>query len=376
MTRLLSICILMSVMQTILKPKPQSLLHQVLHDFPALFASLKPGDVVSGTVLHKGSKLMLVDLGKNGTGAVYGGELVHAREMVRGLQAGSIVFGKVISPDNEEGFVELSIADAGKQKAWEEVNELREKDEAFTIRPSGFNKGGLIADIAGLKAFLPLSQLSPEHYPKVQDGDKAKIVQELQRLLKEDFSVKIIDVNSKSDKLIISERAATEDSMKRFAEQYSVGQIIEGVISGVASFGAFIRFTDNPAVEGLIHISELDYRLIENPKEVVSIDEQVTAKIIEIKDGKIYLSLKALKADPWEKTSELFKEGAEVRGRVYAFHPFGAIIDLGGVQGQIHVTEFGGVQEMKDALLRDKEYGFIIQTVKLEERRIYLKLKK
>ena len=272
--------------------------------------------------------------------------------------------------------MELSIADAGKQKALEEVNELREKDEAFTIRPSGFNKGGLIADIAGLKAFLPLSQLSPEHYPKVQDGDKAKIVQELQRLLKEDFSVKIIDVNSKSDKLIISERAATEDSMKRFAEQYSVGQIIEGVISGVASFGAFIRFTDNPAVEGLIHISELDYRLIENPKEVVSIDEQVTAKIIEIKDGKIYLSLKALKADPWEKTSELFKEGAEVRGRVYAFHPFGAIIDLGGVQGQIHVTEFGGVQEMKDALLRDKEYGFIIQTVKLEERRIYLKLKK
>ncbi|MDP3645565.1 MAG: S1 RNA-binding domain-containing protein [bacterium] len=359
-----------------IKPKRQTLLQQVLRDLPAQFAPLKPGEVVEGILLQKGARLLLLDLGRHGTGAVYGGELTNARELVRGLLIGSKILGKVVCLDNEDGYVELSIAEAGREKAWDEIRELQEKDEPFLVQPVGFNKGGLIIEVAGIKGFLPLSQLSPEHYPKVPDGDKQKIIQELQNLQKQKFSVKIIDANSKTDKLIFSERAAAEENMKELAKGYSVGQVVTGIVSGVASFGAFFRFADNPKLEGLIHISELDHRLVENPKEVVSLDDSIQAKIIEIKDGKVYLSLKALKADPWESAGTTFHAGQEARGKVYAFHPFGAVIDLGGLQGQIHVAEFGGVLEMKGALKEGETYSFIVSEVRPEEKRIFLKLKK
>ena len=358
------------------KQKQQSVLQQVIRENPQTFSPPKPGDVISGALLQKGAKLLLVDLGKHGTGAVYGGELMGAREMVRGLSVGDELLGKVIAPDNEDGYIELSITEAGKQKAWDEVLELKEKDEILELKPSGFNKGGLIIELAGLKGFLPLSQLGAAHYPKVPDGDKSKIAEELGALQEETFQIKIIDVNPKTDKLIFSERAATEESMKELAEQYEVGQTVQGTISGVASFGAFFRFVDNPELEGLIHISELDHRLVENPKEIVSIGDAVEAKIIEIKEGKVYLSLKTLKSDPWEDAAETYKVGGEVSGAVYAYHPFGAVIDLGGVQGQIHVTEFGGVDEMKEALKEGEKYTFTISEVKPVEKRIFLKLKK
>lgn len=356
--------------------KETSVIQEVVKENVQAISVLKPGDVVQGTLIDKGSKLIIIDLGRNGTGAVYGGELQNAREMVRGLRAGDKIAAKVIDPDNEDGFVELSISEAGRQKAWDEILELKEKDEVMTLRASGFNKGGLIIELCGIKGFLPLSQLSTEHYPKIPDGDKNKIVQELQQLSKEDLKLKIIDVNTKTGKLIFSERAANEESLKELAQNYEVGQEIQGVISGVASFGAFIRFTDNPSVEGLIHISELDHRLIDNPKEIVNVDDAVKAKIIEIKDGKIYLSLKALKEDPWKNADKKYKEGVDVKGTVYVFNPFGAIIDLGnGLQGQIHVTEFGGIDEMRKALQLKQAYDFVIAAIKPEEKRIYLKLK-
>lgn len=358
------------------KQKRQTLLQQILRERPADFAPLKSGEVVSGTLMHKGARVLLVDLGRHGTGAVYGGELQNARELVRGLEVGSPVFAKVIELDNEDGYVELSIAEAGRQKAWDEIRELQEKDEAFQAQPVGFNKGGLIIEVAGVRGFLPLSQLSPEHYPKIPDGDKQRIIRELQELQKQTFSVKIIDVNPKTQKLIFSERAAAEENMKELAKEYSVGQVVTGTISGVASFGAFFRFADHPELEGLIHISELAHRLVENPKEIVSVDELVQVKIIEIKDGKVYLSLKALQKDPWESAEGAFRAGEEVSGRVYAFHPFGAIIDLGGLQGQIHVAEFGGAEEMREALKRGEAYSFVVSEFKPEEKRIFLKLKK
>ncbi|MEK7479405.1 MAG: S1 RNA-binding domain-containing protein [Patescibacteria group bacterium] len=358
------------------KPKRQTLLQQILREEPAHFSPLKLGEVVQGAVLQKGSRLLLVDLGRHGTGAVYGGELQNARELVRSLTVGDAVFAKVIELDNDEGFVELSVAEAGRQKAWDEIRELQEKDEVLQVQPVGFNKGGLIIEVAGVKGFLPLSQLSPEHYPKIADGDKQKIIHELQGLQKQTFSVKIIDANPKAEKLIFSERAAAEESMKELAKEYEVGQIVRGAISGAASFGAFFRFADHPELEGLIHISELAHRIIENPKEIVSVDQEVEAKIIEIKDGKVYLSLKALQADPWTEAGTRFHKEDEVQGKVYAFHPFGAVIDLGGLQGQIHVSEFGGVDEMKQALKQGEAYSFVISDVKPEEKRIFLKLKK
>jgi len=352
-------------------------LNEFVKSQPGLLSFLKTGDLVGGKLIEKSSKRLVIDLGKYGTGVVYRGEILSAKEIVKKINIGDEVYGKVVEIDNEEGFVELSISEADKQKAWSAAQELQAKDEPFDVKISGFNKGGLIAEVVGLQAFLPLSQLAAEHYPKVTGDNKKEIIKALEKFVGKEIKVKILDLNPRTNKFIISERAANETNLKELAKNYKVGQIIEGIISGVADFGAFIRFTDNPEVEGLVHVSELDWKIIENPKEIVKVDEVVKAKIIEIKDGKIFLSLKALKPDPWIEVGKKYKEGQEVSGRVSSFNPFGALIDLGdGIQGQIHVTVFGGVEEMKKALSLGSEYQFIIDSVKPEERRIILKLKK
>ncbi len=360
-----------------LKPGNMALITQLMKDETALFSTLKIGDLVEGKVIEKSPKELLVDMGRFGTGVVYRGELQNARELVRGLKAGDPVHAKVIDIDNEEGYIELSLSEADKQRAWAEAQELKEKEEVIALKMTGFNKGGLMADVRGIVGFLPVSQLSNEHYPKVGIDEKGKILQALQLLVGQELQVKIIDVNSRTNKLIISEKAAQELSAKELAENYHVGQIIEGVISGVADFGAFVRFTDNPVVEGFIHVSEIDYKIIDNPKEVLKIDEVVKAQIVDIKNGRISLSLKALKENPWEKATQFFKEGDEVRGTVYAFMSVGALVSLDhDLQGQVYVTDFGGIPEMKKELTIGESKMFTVESMKPEEKRITLKLKK
>lgn len=224
-------------------------------------------------------------------------------------------------------------------------------------------------------AFIPVSQLGNEHYPKVED--KTDIGKALQLLVGQELTVKIIDANPRTNKLILSEREAQEISAKELVKNYTIGQIIEGIVSGVADFGVFVRFTDNPSLEGLIHVSELAHRMVENPKEVVKIDDAIKAQIIEIKDGKISLSLKTLQPNPWDKAAEYYKEGGIVRGIVYSTNPFGAIINLAhDLQGQLRVTDFGGIEEMKQNVTLGKEYEFKIEAVNPEEKRIVLTLKK
>ena len=228
-----------------------------------------------------------------------------------------------------------------------------------------------------LKAFLPVSQLSLEHYPKVPDGDRAKITEELKKFIGQELSVKIIDVNPRSNKIIVSEREVLSANVKELLAAYAVGQVVDCIVSGVADFGVFVRFTDNPQIEGMIHISELDYKLIDNPKELVKVNDPLKAKIMDIKEGRVFLSLKALKEDPWAKLGDALKPGLTVEGRVYKFNPFGAVVALAGdFQGMVHISEFGGQDEMKKALAVGQSYQFVIDAVKPEEKRITLKVKK
>ncbi len=353
-----------------------NLLSQLAKNEPAAFSLLKPGDLVEGSVLDKSVNMILVDLGKHGTGAVYRGEIQNARNIVRQLEPGGKVHAKVVAVDNEDGYVELSLAEAGKQKAWTEVVELAERGDPITVTISGFNRGGLTADICGLQAFMPISQLAGEHYPRMgQDGDRDGIIKEIQKLVGGELTVKIIDANHRTGKLILSEREAAEVSSRELAKNYVVGQVIEGIISGVADFGAFVRFTDNPGLEGMVHVSELSHRMVENPKEVVHVDDAVKAQIVEIKDGKISLSLKVLQADPWEQVAARYGEGQETVGTVYSYTPFGAIVNLEGqLQGQVHVTAFGSVEEMRRQLPLGRELRFVVAQVRPLEKRIALKL--
>lgn len=357
--------------------KTDSAAAQLIKSFPDLLAAVKEGDLVTGQLLKRMPRAIYFDLGKYGTGVVFGMELVNAKEVLKNLKEGDQVSAKVVNVENEDGYVELSLAEAGKQKSWQSIKELYEKGEDFAVKITGANSGGLMAEVDGLKAFLPVSQLSNEHYPRVDDGDKSKILEELKKFVGQELRVKVLDFNLRSDKLILSEKEITVENVKEKLNKYNSGDVIDGIVSGVADFGAFLKFADDPEIEGLIHISELDHKLIDNPKDVVKVNDHVRAKILEIKDGRVTLSLKALKEDPWLKAGERYKEGMEMDGKVLRFNPFGAFVSLDPeIQGLIHVSEFGGVEEMKKQLKEGEIYKFRVDSVKPQEKRITLKLKK
>jgi len=339
----------------------------------------KEGAVLEVELLKKGPRQLFFDLGKFGTGIVYGAELLNAREMARNLKPGDRLAAKVVNLHGEGGYIELSLAEADRQRAWQQVKEFQESGEVMKAKIVGANSGGLSATIGevDIKAFLPVSQLSNEHYPRVEESDRTKIAEELKKFIGQELNVKIIDSNPRSNKLIISEREVLSANVKELLAKYQAGQTIDGLVTGIADFGVFVRFMDDPQIEGMIHISELDHRIVDSPKEIVKVNEAIKVKIIDVKEGKVFLSLKALKADPWEKAGEKYKAGEGVNGMVYKLNPFGAVINLeGGLQGMIHVSEFGGGEEMKKELVIGESRPFVVDSVKQEEKRIALKLKK
>jgi len=340
----------------------------------------KEGNVAEVTLIKKAPRAAYFDLGRFGTGIVFGAEMANAREALKNLNVGDKVPAKIVAIDGEGGNIELSLSEAGKQKAWQVIKDLAESGEVVKVKIVGANAGGLMVQLASseLKAFLPVSQLSLDHYPRVGD-DRQKIAEELKKFIGEELNVKIIDVNPRSNKIIVSEREVLSANVKELLSKYEVGQVVDGLVSGIADFGVFVRFADNPEIEGMIHISELEHRLVDSPKEIVKINDQIKVKVIEIRDGKVFLSLKALKSDPWEKIEEKYKAGQDVSGTVYKLNPVGAVISLedgGGLQGLIHISEFGGQEEMKAALTPDKPHKFVIDSVKPEEKRIILKVKR
>ncbi len=338
----------------------------------------KEGSVVEVTFIKKLARKAYFDMGRFGTGILYGAEMGNAKETVRNLKSGDKISAKIVTLDGEEGLIEISLSEADKQKIWQRAKDLAEAGETVSAKVMAANAGGLMMLLDGeIKAFLPVSQLSLDHYPKVQDGDRQKITEELKKFIGQELNVKIIDVNVRANKIIVSEREVFSANLKESLTAYSVGQVVDCIVSGVADFGVFVRFIDNPQIEGMIHISELDYKLIENPKDIIKVNDTLKAKIVDIKEGRVFLSLKALKEDPWEKLGDKIKSGDIVQGRVHKFNPFGAVIAIeGDLQGMVHISEFGGQEEMKRALTVGQTYPFLVDAVRSEEKRIMLKLKK
>lgn len=352
-------------------------LARVLKNNPSLINTLKEGDVVEVALLKRGSRVAYFDIVGQGTGVAYGMEFVNAQNIIKNMEPGQTITATVVTAENEDGFTELSLVKAMRQKNWQEIKTLKEGGGAFEVKINAANSGGLMTEIQGVKAFIPVSQLSTENYPHVEDGNKNKILEELKKFVGTTMEVRVLDFNQKAEKLILSEKEVTGEGVRKSLENYKEGDVVEVVVSGVADFGVFVRFVDDPNIEGLVHISEIDHKLIDSPKEVVKVGDAIRAKIIELKDGKVSLSFKALKDNPWDKAEELFKVDQELEGTVTKFNPFGALVAIGNdLQGLIHVSEFESIEKMKQELEVGKTYTFIVSSLKPAEKRIILKLKK
>jgi ribosomal protein S1 len=251
----------------------------------------KTGEIVKGTVIVQERSSLFVDLGAIGTGIVYGKEFYEIKDRLKDIKEGDAISAKVTSLENDDGYIELSVSGATRKLVWDELRESAENRTPVTIKVMGANKGGLIAKVAGLPAFLPVSQLASAHYPKVMGGDPDKILKELQKFVGTELSVRILNLKPKTGEIILSEKMAEIEMREERLKKYKVGQEIEGDITGVMEFGIFVRFgTDS--VEGLIPVAQIPASLSQNLSENFKIGAKTNARIIEISNGKVFLSLK------------------------------------------------------------------------------------
>lgn len=339
-----------------------------------LLRPFKIGDIVEGAIIQKTNSAVYLDLGPQGTGIIYGREFLSAKDFLKNKQLGDKIFVKVVDLENEKGYIELSLIQASKEIAWENLREKKEKGETIVVKISGANKGGLLAEISGISAFLPVSQLSSQNYPRVGGADKSKILNELQKFVGKEIEVKILDLDRNENKLILSEKALEFLKLKEIIKNYKVGDTVEGDVSGIVDFGVFIKF-GVPPLEGLCHISELDWQIIEHPSQIVKVGEKVKAAIIEINDNRIFLSLKALKEDPWKNIEEKYHKRDVIEGKVIKFNPFGAFVEVAPkIQGLAHISEFGTKTKMEKELKIGEKYQFQISELNPEQHRMILKV--
>ncbi len=348
------------------------------------------GKIIEGKIIGRARSAIFLDLGAFGTGIIYGKEFQEAKEELKNLKIGDTVFAKIIDLENEEGYLELSLSQASNELTWEKLRQKKEKGEIIIVKILGANKGGLLSEISGISAFLPVSQLLTKHYPRVEKGDTTKILKELQKFVSKEMEVKIFDLDQKQEKLILSEKAKEDEKIKEILKKYKVGDIVEGEITGITNFGVFMKF-GKQKMEGLIHISELDWQLIEDPSDIVKIEEKVKAKIISISEDRVSLSLKALKKDPWSNIEKKYKKGDAIEGKVTKFNPYGAFVQIlpaacltsrqgrqgaPKIQGLCHISEFGTKSKMEESLKIGKKYNFQILSIDPAEHRMSLKLVK
>lgn len=336
-----------------------------------ILARPKSGDIVEGSVIAVKKSALYIDLPPFGTGIIFGREFINARDIIKKVVLGDRIAAKVVLGENEDGYVELSLKEARQAILWNEAEVLVKNKTIIELLIKEANKGGLIVEWQGIAGFLPASQLKPEHYPRVEDGDKDKILESLRKLVGERLPLIMISAQPEEGKLIFSEKDSGTASREKIVDKYSVGDVVSGVVTGVVDFGLFLKLEDG--LEGLVHISEMDWALIENPKELFSVGEKVQAKVIEVKDGKVSLSIKALKENPWQSAKEKYKQGDIVNGVIIKFNKHGALVSLEeGVAGLVHISEFGSEEKMKEKISLGNTYPFQITVFEPTQQKMIL----
>jgi small subunit ribosomal protein S1 len=351
-----------------IKPKKEGIMSQIVS------VTANPptvGDLIEGTVIELVKSRLYIDLAPFGTGIIYGKEFINARDIIRKIRTNDKVTAKVVDVSNEDGYIELSLKEAKQALVWSEIEEAIKAKTVFELPILDANKGGLLLSWQGVQGFLPASQLKAEHYPRVEDGDKDKILEELRKLVNTKIAVSIIGATPKDGKLIFSEKNLEQKDKEKIVGKYKVGEILDGEVTGIVEFGVFVKVEDG--LEGLVHISEIDWGLVENPKALFKVGDKVKVKVIEVKEGKISLSIKALKENPWVEAAASYKKDQAVRAIVIKFNKHGALASIEeGVAGLVHVSEFGSEEKLKQTLELGKIYDFKITLFEPKDQRMTL----
>ncbi len=332
---------------------------------------VKTGDLIDGKISSVKKNEIWVDLGSQGMG------LVSKREMGYGqkFNEGDDVSVSVIEPELDEGYSLLSLKRVSKDKGWDELEKIMAEKSIVEIVPYDANRGGLLVESEGIRGFLPVSQLAAGHYPRVTGADKDEILTKLNALVNKPIKVRILDLSRKDNKLIFSEKEAIKDHMQESFSKLSVGDVVSGEITGVIDFGAFVNVD---GIEGLIHISEISWERVEDPKKHIKLGQKVEAKIIAIDKDRLSLSIKQLSQDPWLNEVKKFKVGEMAEGKVTRITPFGAFVQLSpSVEALVHVSEMSSDDSVnpEEIFRLNEKKKFKIIDIDEEARKIALSLK-
>jgi len=331
---------------------------------------LKAGDMVEGTVMSVKKHEVWVDLGANGLGVIFRREVGPSN-----LAEGESVTASVVDPEMDEGYALLSMRRAVKERGWSELQRMFDEQEIVEVVPYDANRGGLLIELEGIRGFLPVSQLSAEHYPRVSDSDKDEILTKLNALVNQTLRTRILDVSRKDNKLIFSEKEAVRGDMQERLEKLSLGDVVEGVVTGVIDFGAFVNVE---GIEGLVHISEISWERVEDPRKYIKVGDKIKAKIIAIDKDRLSLSIKQMNEDPWLSEVKQFKKGDTVEGKITRITPFGAFVQLSpAVEALVHVSEMSDDESVDpEAVFKLNETKkFKVLDIDSDNRKIALSLK-
>ena len=333
------------------------------------------GDTIEGPVIAIASGKIYIDLPPFGTGIIYGREYLAARDVLKKVALGDTISSKVIGSYSKEGYIELSLKEARQAMIWSDAEKAIAAGTVFELPVKDANKGGLIIQWQGIQGFLPASQLKPEHYPRVKEGDKQLILDELRKLIGQSISVTMITADPREGKLIFSERGIAEKNKETLVDRYAVGDVVDGTVTGIVDFGIFVKVEDG--LEGLVHISEIDWGLVEDPRLFAKVGDAIKVKVIDIKEGKISLSLKQMSEDPWVSAAKKYKKDDSVTAAVIKYNKYGALASIEeGVAGLVHVSEFESEAKLREALSLGKTYQFKISLFEPKDHRMTLSMVK
>lgn len=337
--------------------------------------SVKPGELIEGTVVFKGKNKLLLDLHGVATGIISGRELRDSFNTFRDLQLGDLVGALVLEEENDEGMIVMSLRMASQQKAWDRFHKLVEKDGTMQFTAQEANKGGLLANIDGIRTFLPVSQLAPVHYPRVNNADSSEIISRISKFIGHTFTVKIITMDEDAGKIVVSEREAMAEERAKALEYLRIGDEKDGTVSGIVKFGLFVAFD---GLEGLVHISEIAWGHVKNPSEFAQLGDKVKVKIIGVDGEKLSLSIKQMTKDPWEEIAERYPVGKRVTGSVIRFAEYGAFLKLEkDINGLVHLSELAHhkITDPSEALKIGEKVDAQVINIDIDERRIGLSIK-
>jgi len=340
---------------------------------------IKEWQKIKGFVLKRIENGILVDCDNNAfTGVILSKEVKELERSGYELDPGREIELEIVNTNirHEDGHYIVSITKLLQYDVWKSIMKKFEADDVITVIPTEANLGGLLVDMHGIKWFVPLSQLAPIHYPRVEDGDQEIIFEKLLDLIGKELKVRIINIDEDEKRIVLSEREALKEERENILKDLEVGKIYDGVVSGLSSYGLFV--TIGWTVEWLVHISEITYGHVNNIEKLGAIGDKISVKVIGLENGKISLSSKTLKDDPWTALPKKYKVGDMIEWEVVRFVPYGVFVRVfQDINGLVHLSELSqkSIQNPNEVV----KLGQIVKTKLIlldpKNRKIWLSMK-